>query len=218
MPNVQLQLVGRAPPVAPSATARFTRARVDGPRGVGDPASDSAAAIPVSCRQAAIALPTGRVSLWYRDAAAGAFRCLHVRGHLAGSREAGHDVQDLALDDPEFVPALTGVRTIRSIRADTAAPGVADRFRDYLARGGRHAMLMAPAYFEDELQAMICHESTDRARRWTHEEIPYAASRGDHVAMACEIVRRRRAGAEVGHLRLQGRSTGLGENGGASHG
>ena len=57
---------------------------------------------------------------------------------------------------------------------------------------------------------MICHENIDRVRKWTQEEVTFAASMGDYVAMAYEIARRRHAEAEVEHLRLHDRSTGLG--------
>lgn len=210
MPSVQLQLVGLSPPVEPSATERFTRALVDVTWGVWDPASDFDSAIAVICRKAAIALQTERVSIWHRDAEAGAFRCLHAYCSAPDARDVDEDLQDLVLDDGQFLPALTGVRTLETMMVDTDAPGAEDSLRAYLKRLGIQSMLIAPAYFEDELQGMVCHESIDRVRKWTHEEIPFAASMGDYVAMAYEIARRRRAEAEIEHLRLHDRSTGLG--------
>src|SRR3970282_1471059 len=90
------------------------------------------------------------------------------------------------------------------------APGADSPLRDYLQLRRIQAMLIAPAYFEDVLQGVICHESIDRVRKWTQEEITFAASMGDYVAMAYEIARRRHAEAEIEHLRLHDRGTGLG--------
>ncbi|WP_187770701.1 putative bifunctional diguanylate cyclase/phosphodiesterase [Cognatilysobacter lacus] len=210
MPRVELQLVGLSPPVEPSAIERFTRALVDVTWAVWDPESDFDAAIAVICRKAAIAMGTERVSAWHRDAHAHVFRCLHAYCSVPGLRAVTHDAGGLVLDDREFLPALTGVRTLQTITVDTDPPGTDNPLRDYLKREGIQSMLIAPAYFEDELQGMICHESIDRARKWTQDEILFAASMGDYVAMAYEIARRRRAEAEVEHLRLHDRSTGLG--------
>jgi len=202
--------VGLPPPVPPSASERFTRALVEVTRGVWNPASDFDAAIAVICETAATAIQTERVSIWQRHPEAGVFRCLHAYCGGTGPHEADQDLKTLALDDDEFLSAMTGVRTLETIEVDTGAAGIDSRLRDYLQRRRIQATLIAPVHFEDELQGVICHESIDRVRKWTQEEITFAASMGDYVAMAYEIARRRHAEAEVEHLRLHDRSTGLG--------
>jgi len=210
MPRIELHLVGLPPPVPPSASERFTRALVEVTRGVWNPTSDFDTAIAVICETAATAMQTERVSIWHRDPEAGVFRCLHAYCGGGGPHEADQDLRTLALDDDEFLSAMTGVRTLETIEVDTDAAGADSPLRDYLQLRRIQAMLIAPVYFEDALQGVICHESIDRVRNWTQEEITFAASMGDYVAMAYEIARRRHAEAEVEHLRLHDRSTGLG--------
>ena len=210
MSPLRLHEVGLPPPVPPSATERFTRALVEVTRGVWDPASDFDASIAVICATAATAMQPERVSVWHRDPEARVFRCLHVYPLNGKLHEADHDLHALVLNDDEFLSTMTGVRTLEMCEVDTHAEQADSPLHDYLQSRRIRSMLIAPVCSEDVLQGVICHESVDRVRTWTQEEITFAASMGDYVAMAYEIARRRSAEAEVEHLRLHDRSTGLG--------
>ncbi|MGH8028870.1 MAG: putative bifunctional diguanylate cyclase/phosphodiesterase, partial [Arenimonas sp.] len=120
-------------------------------------------------------------------------------------------LETLSLEGDDYIAALEDVRTfeVAEIEADATPANSHTALRDYLQRHRIHAVLDAPAFVGGELQGVICHESILRVRLWSREEITFAASMGDYVAMAFEIARRRRAEAEVEHLRLHDTSTGL---------
>ena len=211
MHRFQLYSVPLPPAAEPVAGERFTRALLSLTRTVWHPACTFNTAIGSICEAAATALQVDRVSIWHHDQAAGKLVCLHAFDAGTQLHAAPEGLETLALDDGDYMAALKDVRTYEALEADEAgAASIHVALRDYLQRHRIHALLDAPAVVEGELLGVICHESIDRVRKWTREEITFAASMGDYVAMAFEIARRRRAEAEVEHLRLHDAGTGLG--------
>jgi EAL domain-containing protein (putative c-di-GMP-specific phosphodiesterase class I)/GGDEF domain-containing protein len=204
-----------APPLSPvgepTASERFTRALVALTRTVWHPDCTFETAIASICETAAKALQVERVSVWSYEVDQSRLRCLHAYdaggdGHVAVDR-----LETLSLEGDDYIAALEDVRTFEAaeIDADPAPANSHRALRDYLQRHRVHAMLDAPAFVGGELQGVISHESVLRVRAWSREEATFAASMGDYVAMAFEIARRRRAEAEVEHLRLHDAGTGL---------
>lgn len=215
MPSLfQLYPVPLPPAADPTASERFTRALVELTRTVWHPACTFDTAIGSICETAATALQIERVSIWHYDPEAVLLRCLHAYDAGGGVHETIEGLETLPLDDDDYMAALKELRTFEAIEVDGSAEADAQTthsaLRDYLQRHRIHALLDAPAYIEGELQGVVCHESINRVRKWTPEEITFAASMGDYVAMAYEIARRRRAESEVEHLRLHDGRTGLG--------
>jgi EAL domain-containing protein (putative c-di-GMP-specific phosphodiesterase class I)/GGDEF domain-containing protein len=199
------------PPVdAPVAAERFTRALVELTRTVWHPDCTFDSALAAICTASAQALQVERVTAWRHDAQAGELRslCTFDRDAPAGSSEDREAVLPLA----DYAEALADVRTFETLEVETADvdadPAVG--LRAYLQGHRIRALLYAPAYLDGELLGVLCHESVDRVRHWTCEEVTFAGSMGDYMAMAHEIARRRRAEAEVEHLRLHDADTGLG--------
>jgi diguanylate cyclase (GGDEF)-like protein len=197
--------------VGPYTGDRFTRALVGLTRTVWDPRCTFETAIGATCEVAAKAMLIDRVSIWHYDRAAGLLRCLHAY-ETANDRHVGPDeLETLSLEGDDYMAALQDVRTLDAADIDAGAVTASSHgaLRDYLRRHRIRGLLDAPACVEGELQAVVSHESIDRQRRWTQQEITFAASMGDYVAMAYEIARRRRAELEVEHLRLHDPVTGL---------
>ena len=211
---VQIRLSHVALPSSAESTAseRFTRTLLALTRTVWHPSCTFETAIGSICESAAAALQVERVTVWHHDSAAGLLRCLHAyRADGAGHEETGA-IEALFLHDEDYMSTLKHVRAFEAVELDgeAEAEGPSDSLRGYLQRYRIHALLDAPGFVEGELQGVICHESIDRDRKWTQEEITFAASMGDYVAMAYEIARRRRAETEIEHLRLHDGGTGLG--------
>lgn len=60
------------------------------------------------------------------------------------------------------------------------------------------------------MYGVICHEHVGGPREWQRDEVAFASSMGDFVALAVEISRRKRAEQQLGYLQLYDSVTGLG--------
>lgn len=198
-------------PDAENASERFTRALVALTRQVWSPECTFETAIGAICQTAASALQIERVSVWNYEATASCLRCLHVYDAKSGLSAPFDALETLPLDEDDYIAPFKDVRTLEvdELQRDAEMARSHLALRDYLQRHRIHGVLDAPAFVGGELQGVICHESLEGARTWSPEETTFAASMGDYVAMAFEIARRRRAEAEVEHLRLHDGATGL---------
>jgi|GEM_PF-579887 len=196
---------------AANESERFTRALVALTRRVWSPECTFETAIASICETAADALQIERVSVWHYEAAAFCLRCLHAYDAESGQSTPADALETLPLDEDDYIASFEDVRTLEmdALERDSEMARSHLALRDYLQRHRIHGVLDAPAFVGGELQGIICHESLGGVRTWTREEITFAASMGDYVAMAFEIARRRRAEAEVEHLRLHDAATGL---------
>lgn len=195
----------------PYTSDRFTRALVELTRTVSNPDCTFEAAIGAICETAAKALLVDRVSVWQYDRDGGMLHCLHAYEAADGTHVGGDALESLSLDGDDYMAALQDVRTLDAADIEAAAITVSSHgaLRDYLRRHRIRNLLDAPACIQGELQGVVSHESIEPLRRWMHQELTFAASMGDFVAMAYEIARRRRAEREVQHLRLHDAVTDL---------
>jgi EAL domain-containing protein (putative c-di-GMP-specific phosphodiesterase class I)/GGDEF domain-containing protein len=199
------------PPADEHASAeRFPRTLVELTRTVWHAGCTFDSALAAICEAAADALGVERVTAWRHDAAAGELRglCAYDRGGRATTIQDG----DATLPLADYAEALADVRTFEVVESESTDSGAEPPrgLYAYVQGHGIRALLYAPAYLDGELIGVLCHESVGRGRRWTREEIAFAGSMGDYMAMAHEIARRRRAEAEIEHLRLHDADTGLG--------
>ncbi|WP_394000148.1 putative bifunctional diguanylate cyclase/phosphodiesterase [Luteimonas sp. WGS1318] len=190
---------------------RFTRALVTLTRTVWSPDCTFETAIAAICETAAEALRIERVSVWRYEAGDSRLRCLHAYDAMSDMHAPPDTLEILPLDEDDYIASLGEARTLELAELE-AASGLArshSALRDYLQRHRVQGLLDAPAFVGGELQGVICHESVLGPRAWSRADATFAASMGDYVAMAFEIARRRRAEAEVEHLRLHDVATGL---------
>jgi EAL domain-containing protein (putative c-di-GMP-specific phosphodiesterase class I)/GGDEF domain-containing protein len=195
----------------PSEGQRFTRALVALTRAIWQPDCSFDSALALICESAADALCVERVNAWHYDRGAQRLRCIHAFSASTRAHAAADALETLSLEGDDYVNGLEGVRVLDAadVRLHPSTASSLSELRSYLERHGIHALLDAPVRVEGELLGVICHECTAGPRIWSHEEIAFAGSMGDFVAMAYEIVRRRRAEKEVQHLLLHDATTGL---------
>ena len=197
--------------VTPSDGQRFTRALVALTRAIWHPDCSFDSALALICEIAADALRVERVNVWHYDRGAQRLRCIHDFSARERAHAGGDTLESLSLEGDDYVAGFEHVRAIDAadVRLHPSTASSLSELRTYLERHGIHALLDAPVRVEGEMIGVICHESTDGPRLWSHDEITFAGSMGDFVAMAFEIVRRRRAEKEVQHLLLHDATTGL---------
>jgi predicted signal transduction protein with EAL and GGDEF domain len=195
----------------PSDGQRFTRALVALTRAIWQPDCSFDSALALICESAAEALRVARVNVWHYDRSAQRLRCIHAYSACTRAHAADDALESLSLEGDDYVGGFEGVRALDAadVRLHPSTASSLSELRSYLERHGIHALLDAPVRVEGELLGVICHECTAGPRIWSHDEITFAGSMGDFVAMAYEIVRRRRAEKEVEHLLLHDATTGL---------
>ncbi len=210
--QVRLHFVDWPKVAAPTPSERFIRALVDLTRMVWHPTFTFESSLSRICEVAAEALRIERVSIWHHDQEAGVLRCLDVYQADDGTHHSTEGLEMLWARDDVYLAALEDVRTFEMVEVggDAENEEPLGPVRDYMQQHGIVAMLDAPAYVEGEFLGVICHESLKGVRKWTQEEVTFAATMGDVVAMAYEVARRRKAESEIEHLRLHDADTGLG--------
>ncbi len=211
MPSFQGKTAGSPAAAELTDSERFTLALVELTRTVWHPDCSFDTAIGAIAQAAARALQVERVSVWQYRPGEGLLQCMQVYNSENDTLADTHLMETLSLEGDDYMKALQHVRTFHAEDAAAAASSSGSRAAlcDYLQRHRIRTLLDAPACLQGELQGVISHESTDRSRKWTPQEITFAASMGDYVAMAYEIARRRSAELEVQHLLLHDAATGL---------
>jgi EAL domain-containing protein (putative c-di-GMP-specific phosphodiesterase class I)/GAF domain-containing protein len=191
------------------AGERYAQALVALTRRVWHPDCQLDDAFAVICETAAETLHVARTNIWRYDPSHELLVCLH-----AFTRESGHALPT-ALEtlpvDGEYVAEMGEVRAIdaHDVTSAPATTASGHALQDYLERHRIRSLLDAPVRVEGELVGIICHEQVDWPRRWTRDEVAFAGSMGDFVAMAIEIARRRETEQALQHLRLHDAATGL---------
>lgn len=195
--------------VADEAT-RHTRALQGLTREVWHPDCTFDTALAEICRTAALTLAVARVNVWRIDSATSQLVCVHAYDQGSDHHALPDELEMLALDTA-YASQLGRVRVVEysDLNTGTASTPTSKDWLAYFKRHGIHSLLDAPVLVQGELLGVICHEQVGEAREWSEGERVFAGSMGDFVAMAYEIVRRRKAENEVRHLRLHDRTTDL---------
>lgn len=205
------RLAARVTDDTQSPAARFTRALVGLTRSIWHPDCTFDTAIGLICETAAAALQVDRVNVWHYDRGAHELRCIHAYVAPDDDHASVEGMETLSLEGDDYMAGFENVRAVDATDFESH-PSTSDsrsELHDYLHRHGIHALLDAPVRVEGDLLGVICHEFTGSSRQWSQEEITFAGSMGDYVAMAYETVRRRRAEQEIQRLLLHDPSTGL---------
>ena len=156
------------------------------------------------CETAAATLEVERVNVWRLDHASGQLHCLHLHAGGRGPRRIPADDAVLPLGQG-YRAALDEVRVIDPSALDGQAHGLAA----YLARNRIGSLLDAPVRSAGQLVGVVCHEHVGAPRRWEPEDLAFAGSIGDYVALALEIDQRRQLQGRVRYLELHDPHTGL---------
>ena len=193
----------RDAPLPETPGTRYTRALVDLTRAVWRPDCTLQDALAIICETGARALQVERANVWRLLPDPLRLQCVHAY-NLATGEHAPPDALEALPMDGEYVDFLQVVRAIdaANVEVDPSVANSHGALRDYLHRHGICSLLDAPVRMEGELVGVICHEHVGKTREWTPEEVAFAGSMGDYVAMAVEIDRRHRAEKQLAHLRL----------------
>jgi EAL domain-containing protein (putative c-di-GMP-specific phosphodiesterase class I)/GAF domain-containing protein len=158
-------------------------------------------ALALICETAAETLEVERVNVWRLQPGQRLLRCVHAYERSSGMHNPpGYDE---AFDaDSEYGQRLDQVRVIDAddVTRDATLSASQAALGDYLRRHRIRSLLDAPIRSEGELLGVVCHEHVDGPRRWTPQDVAFAASIGDYAAMAWEISRRRAAERRLRYL------------------
>ncbi|MFC5576898.1 putative bifunctional diguanylate cyclase/phosphodiesterase [Lysobacter niabensis] len=194
---------GRDAPLPETPGTRYTRALVELTRAVWRPDCTLQDALAVICVTAAEAMQVERVNVWCLLPQPLRLQCVHAYVRSSGEHTPRAALEILPMDG-EYVGYLQVVRAIDAVdvHRDPSTATSHGALRDYLHRHGICSLLDAPVRLEGELVGVICHEQVGTVRAWTPEEVAFAGSMGDYVAMAIEVDRRHQAELRLAHLRL----------------
>jgi len=203
-------ILGREAPLPETPGTRYTRALVELTRAVWHPDCTLRNAFAVICETAANAMWVERVNVWRLLQHPLRLECVHAYTRSSGEHAPLEALETLPMDG-EYVDFLQVVRAIDAadVRVDPSTATSRGALREYLHRHGIHSLLDAPVRLEGALIGVICHEQIGAVRAWTPEEVAFAGSMGDYVAMAIEIDRRRQVETQLTHLRLHDAATDL---------
>ena len=193
-----------------STAEAFARVLVGLTRTVWQPECTFDTAVSAICRAGAEALAVERVTLWNYEPTA--LRLLSLCESPAQQSDNSEPQESLLpLEGDDYVAVLQDVRTLKvqDLQSDTQSFISHRALQEYLDAHGIGALLVVPVVVEGQLLAVLSHESADPDRVWLPEDSTFAASLGDYIGMAFEIVRRRAAEDQVRHLRLYDSATGL---------
>lgn len=135
-------------------------------------------------------LSVERASVWLYDDAQESIVCADLFERSQRTHSRGMELK--ATDYPDYFDAL---RQMRAIAANDAATDPrTSRFQDpYLKLHGIRSMLDAPVWVEGRMVGVVCHEHVGASREWTPEEVSFAGSMADLVAMRLQEVQREKA-------------------------
>lgn len=152
-------------------------------------------------RLVANAVESQRVSVWLVSADGRSLDCVDL--YTEGEHSAG---VSLSADDfPRYFDALRSQRAIAAHDAHTD-PGTSEFSASYLTPLGIASMLDAPIRVGGELAGVLCLEHTGSMRHWTGQEVAFASSVADQLAIQCGSQRNQalveRLQASENHLRI----------------
>ncbi|MDQ3335211.1 MAG: ATP-binding protein [Myxococcota bacterium] len=142
------------------------------------------------------AFEAARASLWSVES--DRMRCVDLYELETGTHSSG--VELLATSYPMYFAAVHAERSIAAHDARTD-PRTSEFTDGYLIPLGITSMLDSGAFADNELRAVLCIEHTGAPRRWTAEEIAFAGSVTDLVAVVFESRKRRETQAMLDHQR-----------------
>jgi signal transduction histidine kinase len=136
---------------------------------------------------AAETLGVDRVSVWLFVEKRTAIRCFELYERLRDEHSEGFMLHRDAY--PAYFDALEERRAIAAEDAGTD-PATSDFRASYLEPLDIQSMLDAPIFQGGEVVGVVCHETIGTRRAWTQEDIAFAASVADAIALQVEAAAR----------------------------
>jgi PAS domain S-box-containing protein len=135
-------------------------------------------------------LDVERISVWLFNSNRSILRCHDLYEKTQSQHSSGVELR--SANYPAYFSSLTQGR---AVVADNAHSDEATReFSEaYLTPLGISSMLDAPLRRGGAVIGVLCHEHVGKLRRWTHDEVDFAASVADFVSLALESHGRRKA-------------------------
>lgn len=129
------------------------------------------------------ALEVSRVSYWTWTEDGRGIRCLDLWEREERRHSDGHELR--AEVCPAYFAALEMDRALAA--SDAVGDPRTSELRDsYLAPHGIRSMLDAPVRIAGRVVGILCHEQVGHERLWTEDELQFAASMADLVALAIQ--------------------------------
>ncbi len=139
-------------------------------------------------------LGVSRASVWVLVENDSILRCLDLYEHGANKHSNEKDLATAGF--PSYFASLKSCRVIDAHIAQKD-PRTFEFAKDYLGPRGITSLLDAPIRRDGHLIGVISLEHVGQARKWTSEEIAFAGSLADMIALIVESSERHRAEAEV---------------------
>jgi signal transduction histidine kinase len=136
---------------------------------------------------AAETLGVDRVSVWLFVEKRTAIRCFELYERLRDEHSEGFMLHRDAY--PAYFDSLEERRAIAAEDARTD-PATSDFRASYLEPLDIQSMLDAPIFQGGEVVGVVCHETIGTRRAWTQEDIAFAASVADAIALQVEAAAR----------------------------
>jgi PAS domain S-box-containing protein len=138
-------------------------------------------------------LGVGRVGVWRLRADGSVLDCICQYDSRRGLVET-----DLSLSAAQHPAYFAALANNRALAADDVAcdPRTVELMDGYLAPLRIRSLLDAPIWLDGEVVGIVCHEHAGEPRVWRDEDVAFAGSMGDFVAMAMSEARCRCLEAE----------------------
>ena len=143
------------------------------------------------CAISAETLLVERVGIWFLVEGASALRCANLFERSRGEHSEGVTLR--VGEFPNYFAALRAMKAVPIALAAVDARG-SELYEPYLQPLGITSLLDAPLWQQGRVIGVVCHEHVGPPRDWTTEEIDFAGSVADLVALKL-------GGAEISELR-----------------
>jgi GAF domain-containing protein len=142
-------------------------------------------------------LNSERTSIWLIKPDYSSIYCIELYQKTSKTHESGLELK--AVDFPAYFEAIKRERAIEAHEAQTDAR-TSCFTESYLKPLGITSMLDAPIRVGGAMVGVLCHEHIGKPRTWLLEEIQFATSIADFIALAMEANERRKAQAELNQM------------------
>lgn len=146
-------------------------------------------------------LAVGRVSIWRNDAAKGYFRCVAANGEAP--------VPDISLQAWEHAEYFRLLGERRTLIVNEVEKSTLPALHDFWKSRGVVAVLDASVMVRGRLSGLLCIEVFDRPVAWEADQISFAESAADLIALAFVSAERRRTEAALHRQQFYDVLTGL---------
>ena len=144
------------------------------------------------CEEAAVGLKVDRVSLWNHNPESINLYNIYVHSE----RKHYNDLVLLKKDYPKYFEAISNEIVIIASDAQKH-PALEEFVSPYFKEHNIKSLLDVPLYVSGKLVGITCFEAINEIKNWTNEDINFAKTVSDIIALAIETVKRKEAEDEI---------------------